>query len=259
VWPDGIVVAPPALDDDLSLPQGVENLSIEQFVTQACVEALDVAVLPRAARFDVGSLGADRGDPLPHRFGCKLRAVVGADMAWDTAQDEEVGQDIDDIDRLELSADADRQAFMGELIDDVEHAELAPLVGAVLNEVIGPDVIGMLWPQPDAGAIGEPQATSFGLFGRDLQTLPLPDPLNPAIADRPARLAQQGSHLAIAKTTVLPSQFDNIDGETFGVFSAPRDLALRRAVLPERRTGTALGDMQMRSHMLDAGATTRGA
>jgi hypothetical protein len=57
----------------------------------------------------------------------------------------------------------------------------------------------------------------------------------------------------------LPRQLDHIGGEPFGILSAPRDLALRRAVLPERRTGTALGDTQMSVDMLDASATTRGA
>jgi hypothetical protein len=38
-----------------------------------------------------------------------------------------------------------------------------------------------------------------------------------------------------------------------------RDLALRRAMLPERRTGATLGNMQLRSHLLNAGAATRGA
>jgi len=41
--------------------------------------------------------------------------------------------------------------------------------------------------------------------------------------------------------------------------AAPRHLALRRAVLPERRTGAALGDMQMLSNMIDAGAPACGA
>jgi hypothetical protein len=38
-----------------------------------------------------------------------------------------------------------------------------------------------------------------------------------------------------------------------------RDLTLRRAMLAERRTGAALGDRQLTSNMLDAGAATRGA
>ena len=60
--------------------------------------------------------------------------------------------------------------------------------------------------------------------------------------------------------TDLPETWAAIKpGHLVLIFSAPRDLALRRAVLPERRTGAALGDMQMLSDMLDAGATTRGA
>jgi hypothetical protein len=34
---------------------------------------------------------------------------------------------------------------------------------------------------------------------------------------------------------------------------------LRRAMLPERRAGATLGDMQLGSHLLDTGTATRGA
>jgi hypothetical protein len=44
--------------------------------------------------------------------------------------------------------------------------------------------------------------------------------------------------------------------ETLLVVTAARDLALRRAMLPERRTGATLGDM--RSDLLNAGTVTRG-
>src|SRR3954463_1094889 len=57
-----IVVTAPALDDDLRLAQRVEDLAIEQFVAQARIEALDKAVLPWAARRDVGGLRADGAD-----------------------------------------------------------------------------------------------------------------------------------------------------------------------------------------------------
>ena len=43
------------------------------------------------------------------------------------------------------------------------------------------------------------------------------------------------------------------------VLTAARDLALRRAMLPERRTGATLGNVQLRSHLLNAGTATRGA
>src|SRR5262245_45868198 len=50
-----------------------------------------------------------------------------------------------------------------------------------------------------------------------------------------------------------------LDGETPLVVMTTRDLALRRAMLPERRTGTTLGDVQLRSDLLNAGTATRGA
>jgi hypothetical protein len=57
----------------------------------------------------------------------------------------------------------------------------------------------------------------------------------------------------------LPGKLDNIGGETPLVITTARDLALRRAMLPERRTGATLGNVQLRSHLLNAGTPTRGA
>ena len=50
-----------------------------------------------------------------------------------------------------------------------------------------------------------------------------------------------------------------IGGEALFVLTTARDLALCRAMLPERRTGAALGNMELRSHLLNAGTATRGA
>src|SRR5262249_18375267 len=47
----------------------------------------------------------------------------------------------------------------------------------------------------------------------------------------------------------LPGKPDNIGGETLLVVTTGRDLALRRAMLPERRTGATLGDVQLRWHL----------
>jgi len=88
VGPDRVVVASPALDDDLGLAQTVEDLAIEQLIAKAGVEALDVAVLPRTAPLDIGSLGADSGDPSLDSLGDELRSVVGPDMTGNAAQDE---------------------------------------------------------------------------------------------------------------------------------------------------------------------------
>jgi hypothetical protein len=148
---------------------------------------------------------------------------------------------------------------MAELVEHVEHPILASIMGAVLDKVVGPDMIAVLRAQPNARSIGQPEPTALGLLRWDLQPLASPDTLDPLVVDYPTRLAQELGDLAIAVAAVLPGKLDNVGGETLLVVTTARDLALRRAMLPERRTGTTLGDMQLRSDLLNAGTATRGA
>jgi hypothetical protein len=78
------------------------------------------------------------------------------------------------------------------------------------------------------------------LPGRDLQPLASPDPLNPLVVDQPANPAQQLGDLTIAVAAILPGQLDDVGRQPRVIVAAPRDLTLRRAMLAERRTGTAL-------------------
>jgi len=80
------------------------------------------------------------------------------------------------------------------------------------------------------------------LPGRNLQPLASPDPLDPLVVDEPAGPAQQLGDLAIAIAAILPGQLDEIGCQPLLIITALRDLALRRAMLAERRTGAALGD-----------------
>jgi hypothetical protein len=148
---------------------------------------------------------------------------------------------------------------VGKLVNDIEHPISASIVGAILDKVVGPDMIALLRSQPDARSVGQPQPAAFGLLMGDLQPLASPNTLDPLVVDYPARLAQECGDLAIAIAAVLPGKLDNIGRETLLVVTTARDLALRRAMLPERRTGATLGDMQLRSDLLNAGTATRGA
>src|SRR5207247_6334824 len=108
----------------------------------------------------------------------------------------------------------------------------ASIVGAVLDKVVGPDVIAVLRPQPDARSVGQPEPASFGLFRWDLQPLASPDTLDPLVVDYPARLPQQFGDLAIAVAAVLPGKLDNIGRETLLVITTVRDLALVERCCP---------------------------
>jgi hypothetical protein len=57
----------------------------------------------------------------------------------------------------------------------------------------------------------------------------------------------------------VPGQLNNVGGQPLFIVTAVRGLAMRRAMLAERRTGAALGDGKLPSNMLNAGAATRGA
>src|SRR5215218_3336510 len=256
-----VVVASPALDHDLGLAQAVEDLAVEQLVPQAGAEALHVPVLPRAARGDVGGPRTHGRDPSLDGLGDELRAVVGAEfVAGRAVQEEEVGQGVDHVDRLELAGDPGRQALVGELVEDVGHAVLPPVVGAVLDEVVGPDVVRALGPQPDAGAVRQPEPATLGLLFGGLQPLAAPDPLHPLVVDDPARRrAQQLRDLPVAVAAVPAREFDDVGRELFLVVPAPRGLALRRAVLAEHAAPPPLGHPYGDTDVLDAGAAPRGA
>ena len=60
----------------LQFLEGVEDLSIEQFVPEAGIEALSVSVLPRRAWLNVGRPGSDSRNPVANRQGNELRAVI---------------------------------------------------------------------------------------------------------------------------------------------------------------------------------------
>ena len=92
--PHPVVVPLPTLNHNLCPPQRIEHLAIEQVVTQPRTETLDIAVLPRTAKRDVGRLGAERGNLLLNSFGDELRTIVGADIPWHTAQHEQLRQQL---------------------------------------------------------------------------------------------------------------------------------------------------------------------
>ena len=62
---DCVVVAAPALDHNLGLTEGVEDLVIEQLIAQTSIEAFDIAILPGTASLNLSGPGADGGDHIP--------------------------------------------------------------------------------------------------------------------------------------------------------------------------------------------------
>ena len=110
----------PVFDHDLGLGERVEDLSVQKLIAELGVEALAIAVLPWASRLDERRLRTDRDDPFSHSLRDELRAIVRPHMSGRTAQNEQVRQNVDDVDRVQLPIDPDRQAFAGEFVDDIQ-------------------------------------------------------------------------------------------------------------------------------------------
>jgi hypothetical protein len=72
------------------------------------------------------------------------------------------------------------------LIDQRHDPETPAIMGAALNKVEAPHVMGSLGPQPNAGAVVEPQPASRLMLLGHLQPLTAPDALYPIPAHTPA-------------------------------------------------------------------------
>src|SRR5664280_2020145 len=114
-------------------------------------------------------------------------------------------------------------------------------MGAVSDEVIGPDMVGPLRPQTDAGAVIEPQTSSLRLFGRDLQPLTSPDPLNPLLVHRPASPAKQRRNPAVSVAAILTGKGNDVGSQPCLIIRCRRNLALRRSMLPQHLACPPLG------------------
>ena len=77
-------------------------------------------------------------------------------MLGHAAPDEQIREEIDDVDRFEPTRHPNGQALMGELVDNIEQADFAPVMGTLLEKIVGPDMVGAIGPQPDARPVAEP-------------------------------------------------------------------------------------------------------
>jgi len=236
VRPDGVVVIPPAFDQGLGLSEVIEDFTGEEFIPQFAIEAFAVSILPRRSRCDVERLYADVAEPFAQGDGDKLRTVIRSDMLWRTVLHEQFTQRIENITRVEPPLNSDSETLTRILIDHAEHAEDLSIMGAILDEVIRPDMALVLRSEPNTRAIIQPEPSAFGL----LQPFTSPDAIHPLLIHMPAIASQQGSDPAITIPAVSRGEFDNSVCQRLLVTARCLRLTLSRAVLADHTASTAL-------------------
>jgi hypothetical protein len=81
-------------------------------------------------------------------------------------------------------------------------------------------------PEPDAGAIVQPEPAPLLLFWWDLQPFALPDTLDPLVVHMPARLVQQRRYRPVAVPAILRRQFDDVRRKTILIRAASVRISL---------------------------------
>ena len=141
VRPQSIVVDSPLFYENLRFLKCIEYLSIEEFVSKSCIKAFAKSVFPRTARFDISSFCSNCWDPISYWLRYKLRSIVRSDVFRESPDDEKIGQYIENILWVEFSIHPDCQAFTRVLVQNVECSECFAIIGSIMHEVIGPDMI----------------------------------------------------------------------------------------------------------------------
>ncbi len=110
-------------------------------------------------------------------------------------------------------------------------------MGAVLHEIIAPDMFGERWLQSHDRAIIEPQSSSFGLFLGYFEPFLAPNTLHPFMIDQPALIAQHGGHSAVAVPAVLTGQAHDRSSQDFVVIRNSFVISLGGSRLSDRPAG----------------------
>ena len=125
-------------------------------------------------------------------------------------------------------------------IDQIQHAHRPSIMGLRTDEVITPDMVGVLWRSRTHDPSLSRQPTSWLLFLWNLQPLTTPDPLHPVLADMPACPSEQRRNPAIAIAAILASQRNDGLGKRIFVVSLCRPIALCAAGLFHHTARTPL-------------------
>ena len=170
----GVVVFPPLFDQDSCFSQAVEDFAVKQFVSEPCVEALAVSVLPERPWFDAGRPGADGADSVLDGLGNEHGAIVRSDAGGHAVEDKQIAGRGDCAGGFEPSLDLDRRGFPVELVEDVQRAECLAAVGPAMHDVLAPDVVPILRPKPGARPVVQPEPAFLRLFRWHFQPIPPP-------------------------------------------------------------------------------------
>ena len=154
---DGVVVDAPAFGQHPQLFYRVEDLAVEELISEFRVKALSVAVLPRRTGLDVQRLCSC----LASHFRRSLATNSGplSERRWfrHALHHHHVGQRRDNPGAGPAAFRTHQQALARVFVDQVEKPYAAAVMRPSADEVVAPYMVPPLRPQPHTRSIVEPQ------------------------------------------------------------------------------------------------------
>lgn len=130
---------------------------------------------------------------------------------------------------------------------------------SMMHEVVRPDVIAVLWMQPDTWSIVQPEPSLLGSFHWHFEPLAFPQTLDTFVIRLRADVSQQGCNPAIAISAVLACQFDHVRDHALLVGTPLWQSPLCGSLLAQDTANATFRNLRQAANEIDAGATTRGA
>jgi len=206
--PNLIELHAPGRDHHPRLAQRIKQLASKALSAELVMEALDVAVLPRAARIDVEGFDTRFSQPRLKGLSYEFGTVITAYVAGGTMELDEFPHHLQHLARTNVAGHMQGVNLTGVFIYHAQHAVRTSLDRGVMNEVPGPDMAAVgrfLWKPPGGYA-----STALFLFGRrHLQTLLATHLTHSLTADSQPAVAHQPTHLVRTELSMFNAQFHN--------------------------------------------------
>lgn len=220
-------------------------------VSELAIETLDVSILPGRSRLDEECFHVHSAEPTSDDLGRELGAIVTPDVLRDSSLNEELSQAVQNVLGVQSTGDSYRQALPRVLIDHRQDSKHSPFMSPGLNEIVGPHMILVLWPKPNARSVVEPEPAPFRLLLRDFESFATPDSLNSLVIDTPTSIVQKSGDPSVSVPAKLARKLEDLRHQVSLEWAFPRSTTLSRSGLAKNSAGTTLGNVESSLDALD--------
>src|SRR5579883_1392316 len=158
-----VVKASPAFDDDLGFPCVAEPFPVQALVSELSMEALNIAVLPRAAWGDERRSDVLVSEPAHDSCCSELSSIVTSDVLRLAVDFHQPRERQNHVLRSDPPSYLDSQALASVFVENAQQLECRSVGKSIVDKVIRPDRVGVhgAW-QADVRACTTPSSLRRG-------------------------------------------------------------------------------------------------